>query len=257
MGTASSVVVPKPRMGSIVETWHGPAKLNEPIPTITHPHGAGSLKVTKQDPLPEQPRYGACPSIPPQGPGGAPTLETVMGFPKSLPPVMRKPHGAGPGRVMVTGMAAGGWAGAAGSGHPGCRGDGAEEGPCALHGDDGAQQRLPSGEGTRALALSQGAGSFLLLPRCPQPRLLVASSPSSPPLGPRGARLRLQGMEQPRSPGPWARQEIGAGLATARPNQRGLRGGCGWRGEDPAAHQGCKNQPPPFLLQQTHTGKGC
>lgn len=33
-------------------------------------------------------------------------METVMGFPKSLPPEMRKPHGAGPGSVTVTGMAA-------------------------------------------------------------------------------------------------------------------------------------------------------
>ena len=39
-----------------------------------------------------------------------------MGFPKSLPPVMRKPQGAGPARVTVTGMAAGG------SGREGSRG---------------------------------------------------------------------------------------------------------------------------------------
>lgn len=35
-------------------------------------------------------------------------METVMGFPKSLPPVMRKPHGAGPAKVTLSGMAAGG-----------------------------------------------------------------------------------------------------------------------------------------------------
>lgn len=58
------------------------------------------------------------PSSPPRGEGargGTPTLETVMGFPKSLPPVMRKPQGAGPAKVTVTGMAAGG-SGRAGSG---------------------------------------------------------------------------------------------------------------------------------------------
>lgn len=41
-----------------------------------------------------------------------------MGFPKSLPPVMRKPQGAGPAKVTVTGMAAGG-SGQAGSGDVG------------------------------------------------------------------------------------------------------------------------------------------
>lgn len=72
------------------------------------------IKATQPDPLPGAARHGTHPVSPPWG-EGAPTLDTVMGFPKSLPPVMRKPQGAGPAKVTVTGMAAGG-SGRAGSG---------------------------------------------------------------------------------------------------------------------------------------------
>lgn len=232
-------------------------------------------------------------------------METVMGFPKSLPPVMRKPQGAGPARVTVTGMAAGG-SGRAGSGSVrkprGAKGT-RQRGPPLLpprgtdrppetppwprppkgprHGADGG---LPSGEGTHVLARSLGAGShrcFLLPPRCPRLRLAASSPP-----GMRGSRAPAAsssgaagGMGQARSPhrppGPCARQEIRATLAseaggswhgTAKPAGFGgedvaTRAASGRPGKDPAAHrdgvQTRSRAASTTTTWQTRAGKGC
>lgn len=216
------------------------------------------IKDTKQDPLPRAVRHCAHPRSPPRG-EGAPTLDTVMGFPKSLPPVMRNPQGAGPAKVTVTGMAAGGsgWAGSGGVGKfrgalrsSGRHSPAAPPSPAPRGSQtrgDRDRQRLPSGEGTHVPALSQGAGShrrFLLPPCCPQLGL-VASSPAENPRGTRGdplwcSRWDGAGEVTPLSPGPCARQEIGATLAvcgTAGPSQRGLEGTMRLRGQ-PAASGG-------------------
>ena len=88
-------------------------------------------------------------------------METVMGFPKSLPPVMRKPQGAGPAKVTVTGMAAGG------SGRAGSRGVSKPQG------DEGTRRR-------RAL-------SFLHPPAAsPRPHC----TPPAPSPAPRGSPAR-------------------------------------------------------------------
>lgn len=103
---------------SPVRGWHNPPRRRRP--PWGRSHGAGALKDSKQDPLPGAAWHGTRPGVPAALPGakrlmgGALTLEMVMGLPKSLPPVMRKPQGAGPARVTVTGMAAGG-SGQAGS----------------------------------------------------------------------------------------------------------------------------------------------
>lgn len=142
-------------------------------------HGAPSLEDGKQDPLPQQPvgQPGSAPAQHP-GPEGAPTLETVMGFPKSLPPVMRKPHGAGPAKVTVTGMAAGGsaWTGGCGVGKSGTlRGWGRGEPP--------APHRRGPGSGVL------GPGSAFLPGRGPAPsrrrRVPAAAASSRRPPWPR------------------------------------------------------------------------
>lgn len=96
-----------------------------PFPRSSIPQGQQTGSAPRSSPARRPPRrpgspprcrgtHGGFPKVP--STSRCPTLDTVMGFPKSLPPVMRKPQGAGPARVTITGMAAGG------SGRAGSRG---------------------------------------------------------------------------------------------------------------------------------------
>lgn len=117
-------------------------------------------------------------------------METVMGFPKSLPPVMRKPQGAGPAKVTITGMAAGG-SGRAGNGgvrkRRGAEGTRQRRALAFLH---QAQAGRPPAGGLPPQSPLHPSGSQSRTPRVPSTGLMETGSAFLPGRGSASSRRR-------------------------------------------------------------------
>lgn len=272
-----------------VETQRRPAqRVGDTITALSPAVGPiprSRIKATQPDPLPGAARHGAHPISPPWG-EGAPTLDTVMGFPKSLPPVMRKPQGAGPAKVTVTGMVAGG------SGQAGSGGVGKSRGAlCSSGRHSPAARPAPHPEGPKhgvtesGSAFLPGRGPVSLC--CHKVPAATAASSCRPAVPSWGWWLPPSGgHEGTHCWLRWCSQWDGAGEVTplslaqgrksvparqfvARQGQASgvWRGRCGCEGSQQPARDGsccspqwggCKRQhPEPFAPQQTRTGKGC